>query len=424
VLAAPDSGQAYIADQDSLPLVAFAAAGPPENTRFLRQYLLLHAGNNYVFYRNRSLWAILRAVLQHPDQRWVRDLLEELGTSALAGSRIEFRHALGLTIRGLLARADQTDERQRLDMYRQQLIATALDLPQRRGESDPWGHYMRRLATLAEVYGRVLDQPVEAGALLDVALGLPYGFAGFRTTACAMLAGSIRVLQLPIGPALIEDALEKALKAAHNVQDYAFSARATTRVNALRLRRWAQAGEPIETIVQRFCAEPGLPEFAAVHRVREKPHLREDGPHKLPIPDWVSAANTLTDLCRLYRCSPAEILNTNRDQSWALDKELDQATEVGVPDAEWPALLATELASEVLGAPDLPRARQVALLQRLVLVAASDDTALDIVLSRLLIAAAPGEDVIQQTLIPLVSLENPADPETKFADTTTLLGPA
>ena len=415
IVARPEAGQSYIAEQDSLPLVAFAADGSLERTRFLRQYLALHAGNNYIVYRNRSLWAILRAVLVHPHQVWVRDLVEELGAAALAGSRLEFRHAVGLTIRALLARAGQADVRQTLNAYTRQLLDTAPLAAAERGEGDPWGHYMRRMASLAELYATLLDDPDQAAELLTTALTLPYGFAGFRAQSCLALAGTIQVCRLPTGQQMIDQALAMALIAAHNIQDYAFCARSTTRVNAMQRRRWAGTGQlATDAIIQRFCDDPDHADFAAIHRVGETYLHRDRGPHKLPIPPRASGARTLADLCWLYGCSTSEILNLNHDQPWTLDQLLGPCTEVSVPDREWIAVLAAQLAAELLAAEWLGRSRQVALLQRLVPIAAAGDTTLDTVLARLLIAAVPGDLPVLLHLGTLVSLADPADPQAKF----------
>ena len=60
-----DETPSYLAEGDAPDLVAYAQANPIDDGT-LRQYIVIHSTNPYADYRNRSLWAILGAVLCHP----------------------------------------------------------------------------------------------------------------------------------------------------------------------------------------------------------------------------------------------------------------------------------------------------------------------------------------------------------------------
>ena len=68
----------YLADVDGPLLVAFAAADPLNNIRFLKEYADIHVLNRYDVYRNRSLLGLMRALTFHPVTDWVIDIMELL----------------------------------------------------------------------------------------------------------------------------------------------------------------------------------------------------------------------------------------------------------------------------------------------------------------------------------------------------------
>src|SRR4029077_5452691 len=88
-----NDGSAFIADQDGPVLVAFAPLPPDSNTRYLERYIEIHAANRYRYYRNRSLWALLKSVLVFPDASWVRTIVEKIVAAALSVTQIDFEES-------------------------------------------------------------------------------------------------------------------------------------------------------------------------------------------------------------------------------------------------------------------------------------------------------------------------------------------
>ena len=76
-------------------------------------------------------------------------------------------------------------------------------------------------------------------------------------------------------------------------------------------------------------------------------------------------------------------------------------TAINVPDPELRPLLAARLAAEALAAPNLAAHERSALIRSLVPVAITAPTALDTVLSRLLLAEKPAEPSTLDTLAAL-----------------------
>jgi hypothetical protein len=391
----------FIAEADGPSLVAFASLDPEANTQYLRKYISIHAANKYRYYRNRSLWALLKPVLEYSKAWWVRALVEELITSALTVTPVNFQDSVPLAVTAIEGRAGKQAAAESLEKRRQRLLEEAADLSPLRGKGDLWAHYQRRAAALAEVYALALEKLEEATRLLDAAREMPKGFAGFRAYSALTLAEAVRIT-LPADRARIDAALLSARAASHRIQDHPFCLQTTAIVNAMRSRWWAPAGFDIETVVGRFLTAPNAPEFCAVHRVGEAFEFRGDGPHTLPIPPQVLAANTLQALSGLFRCTPASILEVNQDSAWGLDDSLPVGAEVNIPDPDFLPLLAARFAAEVLALP-LPAARRSVLIQSLVPPATSNPTALDTVLSRLLLSAADTPLKFPQSLIDLCS---------------------
>jgi hypothetical protein len=370
----PDSAPAYLAEQDGPVLVSFAATEPVEGTRSFRDYVAIHAANHYLHYRNRSLWMLIAPVLLHPDGAWVRERLVELAQAALADARIDFRDGLPLALEALRTHA-------------------APAAPEESPDLDPWAHELRRLAVQAEVRALLLDDRVGAVELIQRALALPYGFAGFRATACLSLAEASSICDPTNAPA-IPGILELALQAAHNIQDHVLCARATSRVNAMRAGWWPV---PAATAAA-FIASSDAPEFAALHRVGEDYRFRADSPHRLHLPEWARSAATLESIARLYERARTLVLQMNPAIGGA-DASLPPGTTVNIPDPEFIPLLAARFAAEALTAAELtPRAR-TEWIQALVPRAAANPTALDLVLTRLLLAARPTDAGVLARLI-------------------------
>ena len=398
-----DAAPVYVAERDGPLLVAYAADDPDEGNRYLKQYLALHAANSYVHYRNRSLWVLLHAVLRHPDQNWVQKTLLALAETALTGSRLEFHEGLPLTILALQTLTGKPGVDQTLENRRRQIQAAAAELTEKQWErerGDSWGSHKRRLTTLAEASALLLHNQAEASSLLDQALNLPYGFAGFQSPACLTLAEAIRVCRPGDGGA-INRAMHAAEAAAHNIQDATFCARTTARFNAMSLRWWGWPPDGFDVVAaaKHLCQEPYAPEFAALHLVGEQYQYRLLGPGKMPLPEWVGQANTLEVLAQVYQRPLAEFQQLNREQGRATDELLPPATAVNVPDPEFAPLLAARFAAEALVDASLPANRRVELTQSLVPIAAANPTALDTVLSRLLLAACPTDPTVLDALL-------------------------
>ena len=96
-----EEGPAYVGEREGPLLVAYAASSSQDGERVLREYLAIHALNNYVLYRNRSLWGLLGAVLMHPEQAWVQSILPALAEAALTGNRLVFSETLNSSLEAL-----------------------------------------------------------------------------------------------------------------------------------------------------------------------------------------------------------------------------------------------------------------------------------------------------------------------------------
>ncbi len=406
-----------LSDADSLDLVAYMANHPEEQNDYVRDELRILASNSYAQYRNRFLWPLLFAVLQHPDPVWTQGMITDIMIAALTGSPLEFTEGLPTA---LLACRTATDiqARARLDSIRRAAFAAAQPFVSEESGGDSWGSHTRRLAVLAEIY-HVLRQHGTAGAgqavteLLALAGRLHFGFAGFQTPAWLTLAETIRVCGGSSQE--VRQVLDKAADSAHNVQDPTFCARTTARYNALRELWWGAAptgydslaiaaalnpaefvlrhqadpsGFDVSAAVEAFRIEPSRPPFTALHRVGETYEGRGFRGNFAPTPDWASNATTLSALARLYGFSEAEFRRLNPKVSADTPLDPSQVPLICVPDPEFPPLLAARMAAEVLSVVS-DRDERIRLIQQLVPIAAANPTALDVVLARLMLAAFP-----------------------------------
>jgi hypothetical protein len=87
-----DRGGGFLAAVDGPMLIAFAVAWPELGNKLLKEYVELHAAYGYCEYRQGSLAALLPAVLNHPDEAWVRSWLPAIGAAVLAPNRGDFRY--------------------------------------------------------------------------------------------------------------------------------------------------------------------------------------------------------------------------------------------------------------------------------------------------------------------------------------------
>jgi hypothetical protein len=406
-----------LSDADSLDLVAYMANHPEQEHDYVRDELRILASNSYAQYRNRFLWPLLSAVLQHPNPVWVQGMVTEIIIAALSGRPLEFTEGLPITLLACRAETD-TEARGRLDAMCRDAIAAAEPFISEESGGDSWGSHTRRLAVLAEAY-HVLGQQDIPGAsqavvdLFALARQLHFGFAGFQAPAWLTLAEAIRVCGG--SPANVSQVLDKAAESAHNVQDPTFCALTTARYNALRVLWWGSApaaydtvaiaaalhpsedilrhqtdpgGFDVDAAVEALCREPNRPPFTSLHRVGETYEGRGGRGNFAPTPDWASNATTLSALARLYGFFEAEFRRLN--PGLGADTPLDQAQVplICVPDPEFPPLLAARMAAEALAFVS-NREERIRLIQRLIPIAAANPTALDAVLARLVLAAHP-----------------------------------
>lgn len=384
-----DSDSIFIAAQDGPLLVAYAAEQaqgrvPREpNDDYIDQYIALQAANNYIRYRNGSLWALLDAVLRYPDPNWVRERVVQLVGGALAGSRIDYQEGVPLTLLALRARAGERNAERQFERIVLQAEAAAAELTPTRGRNDVMGTHTRRLGVLAQLHATVLGHSERATAMLDQVLAPDrYGYAGLYVPAALTLAEAIQICQ-PGDRTQIDQALEKARRSAHRVQDSPFCAQTTARWNALFHRWWSRplGAAELEQTVRDLHANPAHMRFTALHRRGEAYDERpRHDPDQLPIASWVFDARTLAELAEVYERPLAEFERVNPGDDGV-------RAEVNVPDPTFPPLLAAYLSAEVVADPMLLPARKAELIQLLVPIAAQNPTALDTVLARLLIAA-------------------------------------
>src|SRR6266576_495772 len=402
----------YLAAHDAPVLVAFAAAYPPDGDRYLRQYVAIHSGYQYVQYRNRSLCIVLDNVLRHPDPNWIREMVRELAATALAGSSLEFREALPLTVLALQAVTGKSGAEEALVSARDQAVNEAAQVPDEPNASlnvnmltwragggtraaekgdDSWGAHRRRMAAHAQILARLEGNWARANELLMGAANLKRGFAGFQVPVYMMLAETFLVCN-PTRPPIIETILDMSQQAAHNVQDASFCLRMTSRCNAMRQRWWGSLN--LRDSVRVLVDKPRSSELAAQHRICEDFRHRE--PVSLAFPDEVRRADTLAALSNIYHQPIAEIQHMNPGVGTNLS--LDPGTLVNMPDPGFATWIAARLSAEVLVDSTLADQERTELLQLLVPIAIPNPTVLDLVLARLLLLIRPTDAALLDAL--------------------------
>lgn len=375
------TAQGFAAGTDAPMLVHLARESGAEGTMLVDEYIDAHAGYNYVEYRNKSLWYVLMAVLQHhPDQQWVKARLRRLLVAALSGGGVDFEEMLPLVAAVALERA--RGGAGLLDASEQRALDAARALRHRRGANDSWGSHRRRLTALMELSHLLLGDAARAQRLFDETMALPDGFAGFQAPARLRTADALRACRMDGGA--VDHVLDLALRSAHHIQDYHFCARVTARCNALaRWHRHALAGADLAAAIGRLSRAPHDGEFAADHAVGEPYRYRPDSADMLPVAP-ARAAATLEQLVEVFQRSTVELRRLN--PAHGASDVLEPGTAVRVPDPGFAPLLAVHLAARAL-ADDAIADDRVALLRSLVPVAAINPTALDTLSSYLVIAA-------------------------------------
>ena len=376
----------YLAELDGPYLVAHAAKDQAKGTAALLRYLSVYTNYSYREYRLSTLWLLLAYVLRFPRPNggaWVRDSLLRIVTAALGGASVEFEEGLPIAVTALRARANDAAAQQTLVEHAEALKIEAASLkPGRDREgSDIWGDHKRRMLATAQALGWLLREKERANQVLHDALALAdSGFAGYQALACLAMADAIQICagNDPAIRADIEQALQWAQSAAHNVQDPSFCARVTARVSAIR-KNW-KPGFNIEERV-RWLGDGGNPQMAPLHRVgRTYDGRRADA---LKFPSWVQDDRSFAGLARLYQRPEADFVRLNGGA-----RPLEQNDEVAVPDPGFVPHLAARISAEILaqaGPAPLPPGR-LQLLRELVRHALLSPTALDTVLTRLVLA--------------------------------------
>jgi hypothetical protein len=314
-----------------------------------------------------------------------------LAIAALSGGGVDFDEMLPLTVATLREREQsQGKARTVIDAWRNEALQAAQRLQNSRGQNDSWGNHKRRLIALMELYRLVLNDASAADELMHQIKHLPDGFAGYQAPAKLRLADAMRACRM-VTPNTLAAALDDALSSAHHIQDYHFCARITARCNALQ--RWHACdwqGDDLANTIQALAKSPGDPTFAADHVVHETYRYRRDDQDMLPI-DGAHDANTLEQLAEVFQRPAVEFRRLNL---FSLSDVLEDQTPIRIPDPGFTPLLAMHLAARVL-ADDALDDRRTVLLRSLIPVAAINPTALDTVLSYLLIAAEPDEDMLE-----------------------------
>jgi hypothetical protein len=391
----PD-GPTFLAEHDGPLLVAFAKEHAKTfGDRFLRDYIGVHTGYQYVHYRQGSLWVLLEAILRHPDQEWVRLTLREVAASAMAGSTAEFQETLNIAILGLNVLSGKPGAEVALSTAIDKAINDVKSLIPQRGQADSWGFNKRRLAAFAQAAATVPGMEKIVSDLLSRAATLPYGFAGFQSPACLNLAESIQVCRPNDLPG-IAAALRHALQAAHNIQDESFCARQTARVNAMQRRWWNPAMFDIVKSASDLVRQPSSEDFSTIHIVGESYNLRS--PQSNFISNDVRGARTLQQLALVYHHPVEEFLRVN-GQRFGPSQPLNDGEPINVPDPGFATQLAARFAAQALAQPGIDPDDRVAIIRSLTPLASANATILDTVLARLLIAARPDGsslDLIEQ----------------------------
>lgn len=381
---------AYLAKVDAPVLVA-AASLLPGADRYLQQYIAIHSGYQYVQYRNASLWFVLESVLWHPDPQRVREMVRDLVASALAGSVIDFREAFPLTVAALQSARGKPDAVAGLFLQTMDgaaAIQTDSDYVPRGGDprtQDLWGSHKRRLAAHAEIAARIQSQSSRARDVLREASRLLRSFAGFQAPASLVLAEAWEIVE-PANTAPRNAELERALRAAHNIQDPSFCVRMVSRCNAMLKDWWGLPLKDLHSLVSRLFNEPAHRDFTALHYVGDT--FRHRAPGSVPIPDSTVQALSLTQLSALYRVHLEDLQRVNPKVRTASGR-LAVGHEVRIPDAGFATWIAGRLSAALLANEGLFDEDRVELLQLLSAVASPNATTLDRVLARLVIAAHP-----------------------------------
>jgi hypothetical protein len=275
-------------------------------------------------------------------------------------------------------------------------VQTDSDYIPRRGAprtQDLWGDHKRRLAAHAEIAARIQSQSNRALDVLVEASRLLRSFAGFQAPASLGLAEAWEIVE-PTNPARTGE-LERALRAAHNIQDPSFCVRMVSRCNAMLKVWWGRPLKDLRSLVNGLFDEAGRPEFTALHNVGDT--FRHRAPGSVQIPDSTVQAASLQELSVVYQVHLEDLQRANPRVATASDR-LQEGTEVRIPDPGFATWIAGRLSAAVIADQSLLEDERVELLQLLAAVAAPNATILDRVLARLAMAAHRTDPAILDAL--------------------------
>lgn len=372
----PDDAPVFLSQMDGPVLVAFVRDDPENGTKYLHRYLDIHAANNYVYYRNLSLWGLLEHVLSYPDQNWTQEIVVRMATIAMTGERLVFQNALPYAVLAWQASRANGDAVKRFDDQSRATMQVASQT--RQDGKNPYAMIHRQLAALAEAATILPGKDQVVKEYMEAIENLGRGLAGYYASAWLTVADTYRICQ-SYQPEKIGLTLNRAIQAAKNINNEVFCLRTTARVNTFIIRPWeaASANLRVDKLIDKFCDDPLDPAFSPIHIFGDS--FTERSARTLSSLEGII---TLEGFANIFQQPLADFLRLN--PSWNPGH-----AHVHVPDPKFPPLLAVHFAARALIAPELSPSERVKSIQRLVPIAAAMPTALDQVLGRLVLAAAP-----------------------------------
>jgi hypothetical protein len=152
---------------------------------------------------------------------------------------------------------------------------------------------------------------------------------------------------------------------------------------------WAGAFD-LEAAVERFTRNPDAAEFCPTFRAGESFGFRS--PDSMEIDSRFRNARKLEEIEAAFKLRPGDLTALNA--GLPRGEVLEQDVPVRLPDPGFATWIAARLAGRAVADPTLPAARRVAILRSLVPLAAANPTALDTVLSRLVLAEQPASAAV------------------------------
>lgn len=404
----PDSASGYMAFEDGPSLVAYAHDNEEEGKRIFENYVRIHGANQYLHYRNLSLWLLTDPVLRHPDPKWARWGLRTILEQAL--KPVDLSHEqedIDLAALALQARLQATGAQEEFDNRRRWALQVASELSEERYHSDQYGRFKQRLCALAEAASLLPPLPAlkvkgdgdpcqQAGddgvdELIRRAVCMAGGFAGFLYQAWLRLSDTVRICRRQAVFSL-QDCLEQAMLSARNIHDQSFAVRAVAEVNAMReLFRELPAGEKLQVLVRRFAADPLAPEFTPRLLVGDEYKGRNTGGAKVNVLYGIRHPINLRHLAQELDLPEESLERLNRPEIAGLSANLKDGDWVRLPADDFAPRLAERFSAEALSS-DLAPVQKQELIQMLVPVAARRGSSLDITLARLLLAAQVSDE--------------------------------